>query len=373
MPIEVMLEGIPAGYTLKSVKKGEPTDVLLSEFTSSEDGDHFIQRIEGITSFLLNSITQRRYIPSSIDHLFSIIYPDKRAIIYINELEQILLIQAKKSIIVGQPVSFEDVADIRELSFRGIEIPNNAGLVFLFSVGWRKGLFYDLTPLHNEKTKLQYKPEIMFGQLYSYLSFQEIFKITTEDWDKLFAQQWFPFISLQRNTIIELIDRVRNDWDIDEMIEKIQDEVLNRLEPLLIAWKKNPVFQEHLSILEQAAERYHAKDYISSISILFPRIEGIMRSYHRAKQVKDEATQKNLVTSVIEIGGAKTHSYSFLLPNRFDAYLRQVYFANFDPNDPKNISRNTVSHGLAPTKDFSLKSATIALLLVDQITYFLRE
>jgi hypothetical protein len=63
--------------------------------------------------------------------------------------------------------------------------------------------------------------------------------------------------------------------------------------------------------------------------------------------------------------------YSRLLPQKFVEYIEQIYFANFVPGVPTPVSRNTVSHGVASAADFSLKAATIGLLIIDQIFYHL--
>lgn len=373
MPYEVMLEGIPAGYTLSSVKKGQQVDVIVKEFSSTEDGDLFVARLDGFPTEILQLITEKRFSPSTIDHLLVIIYPDRRAQVFVNELEFMLVIQAKRAINKGQPVMLDDIADVQKLDIPGVEIPQNAGVVFLFSIGWRKGLYYDFSPLQSSGPDLEYKHEVLFGQLYAYLSFQELFKITNDDWNSLFSQQWFPFISLQRNTIKSIINHARNNWAIDDLLEKIRDELIERFDALIVAWQNNPFFQEHCQLLEHAIKKYNDEDYISATAILYPRIEGIMRSYQLSKRVNEKASQGNLVSSIINIGGADKHHYSFLLPKSFDTYLRQVYFADFDPKDPKVVSRHTVSHGIAPAGDFSLKSATIAFLIIDQLTYYLRQ
>lgn len=55
----------------------------------------------------------------------------------------------------------------------------------------------------------------------------------------------------------------------------------------------------------------------------------------------------------------------------FHKYLDEVYFRNFDPDNPTNISRNTIAHGVAKSQDFSIKAATIGFLILDQLFYFI--
>jgi hypothetical protein len=373
MPIEVEIKNLPYGISNKKAQKGEIVEIISREFTSSEDGDVFIQRLKGIPFQLLDKVTSVEISPSTIDNMLILIFQDKKARIYINELKYKFTIQAKKAIIQGQPITYDDIADIRELGFLDLEVPKNVGIIFLFSIDWRKGLYFDYTPLHKGFPSLTYKPEAMFGQLYALLSYKDIFSISPEEWQILFEQQWFPFISLSRNTIRKMIGSAHESSNIDEMINKIQSELVERFDIIKTAWEKNPYFTKHCQILEHAIQEYIEKDYISTTALLYPRIEGIMSSYHHSKSSSKSASQNDLVSSVIKIGGANINPLSFLMPNKFEEYLKKVYFAHFDPSDPKVVSRNTISHGVAPEKDFSLKSATIAFLIIDQLLYFLKN
>ena len=54
------------------------------------------------------------------------------------------------------------------------------------------------------------------------------------------------------------------------------------------------------------------------------------------------------------------------------AQIGYQQIAKFDPRSPKDLSRNTVSHGVAPVEKFSLKSSLIGLLILDQLFYYMR-
>ena len=47
MPFEIVLDGLPAGYALEAAKQGDSVTTASREFVSSEDGDHFVSRLEG--------------------------------------------------------------------------------------------------------------------------------------------------------------------------------------------------------------------------------------------------------------------------------------------------------------------------------------
>jgi len=376
MPHEIIFKDLPAGYSLSSGRAGEQVSVAIREFTSSEDGDSFITRLEGIPSEIIRMLPPESKIQSSVvDHMLAIIRRDKTATIYVNEIVFLVeVLNKRRDIEAGQAVYTDDIADLRKLIFKDITVPSDAGVLFLFSEGWRKGLYYDFKPLVGENPEdRDYDLEMICGQFYAYLGFQHLFKISEDEWNRLIAQQWFPFISLKKRLIQEIVNHARNDWDIDVLTERISNELTELIPALLNKWGKNKLLEPHFALFKQATERYLEKDYISTTAILYPRIEGLMRTYHLASNQFGRPTQKNLVASVVDAKAVERHGHSLLLPNNFRRYLEEVYFANFDPNDPKVLSRHTVSHGVAPAENFSLKGAILGLLILDQLSFYIGQ
>jgi hypothetical protein len=60
MPIDIDLGNPPAGYSLTAARPGAQVAVQYLEFTSSEDGQHFIKRLEGIPTDILLKVTPPR-------------------------------------------------------------------------------------------------------------------------------------------------------------------------------------------------------------------------------------------------------------------------------------------------------------------------
>src|SRR5258708_1144305 len=87
MPHEITLDIVPSGVAGSSARKDEKGVIAIREFSSSEDGDSFIQRLEGLANSLLSRLPNEAKInPSLIDHLLVVIRRDKTATFYINEL-----------------------------------------------------------------------------------------------------------------------------------------------------------------------------------------------------------------------------------------------------------------------------------------------
>lgn len=150
MPFEVTLRDSGVGYAASSARSGENVSVIVREFTSSEDGDLFISRLEGIPSAIIAALPPESQVKgSTVDRLLAIIRRDETATVYVNNELHLLvdLITKGRDIEAGQSIFSDDIADIRKLTFHGITVPVDSGIVFLFSQGWRKGLYYDLAPL----------------------------------------------------------------------------------------------------------------------------------------------------------------------------------------------------------------------------------
>ena len=384
MPITITLDMLPAGTAAESARGGK-TDgettigVIPQEFLSSEDGDRLIKGLENVSSMLLSKIpADRRPKPSQIDHLLAVIHKDKKATLYINELQLRARVSTKKAMKasqVGQPVYVDDIADITTLEFPGVEIPNEAGIFFIFSFEWRKGLFYDLTPFQPDSDGLRdYNINNRLGQLSAYLMLQDRIKISEDLWKKMFAQDWFPFISLSSLLIEEMKGHAEAGWEIDDLLPKITGEVKQALNNWLEKWAEKPLYKEHIELIRTAVERFLASDHRSAISILYPRIEGLLRDYHRRSQGPGERqSQEQLVETAVQVDLSVDRLKLPLLPEKFQRYLSEVYFRNFDPNQPEGVSRNTVSHGVAPVEAFSEKGSVIGFLILDQLSYFVAE
>jgi hypothetical protein len=178
---------------------------------------------------------------------------------------------------------------------------------------------------------------------------------------------------LRQGTIRDLIGHARHDFDLIALTDRIEREFGSELAAKLAAWERNSFFHDHLPMLRQAVERHRAGDYISSISILFPRIEGLMRTYHLSRKGSAQMGQRHLVATATEGGSRPGEATSLFLPDRFRRYLTDVYFAQFDPAAPAELSRNSVSHGVAPVSRFDKDGSLLGLLIVDQLFFFMQS
>jgi len=375
MPVDIKLNKLPAGYAENTGRAGDKMIISLSGFFSSEDGDDLITRLEGYPQEIISLIpSEIPILPLMVNSLLVLIRRDKTATVYLNEVIPIMHTRIKGRCKKGDPISDDQILDIGKITFEGIEIPKDVGIVYMFSAGWRRGFFYDLAPLRDDIVQLrEYDVEELIGSLYSYLFFQQRFKISETMWSTFFQQRWFPFAYLNDSILKRMILYAKNNWKIDELLPKIVDNVKQLLKKNNPVNKSSPYFAEHADLIDRAIERYLTDDHISCASILYPRIEGLMRTFHRTKKSTSKPTAENLTKVVIEHHQDKRALHSLLLPGRFNNYLNDVYFAHFTPGTAPNTGRHSVAHGVARADDFSLKSSTIGFLIIFQLTLFFSD
>ncbi len=368
MPYEIKFEHPPAGHAVQAAKKGETATIQFLEFTSTEDGQHFIRRLEGVPAEILRRLSDQVQVPpSQVDSLLAIIRKDGSATIFLNELPQIVSVRFSRATKRGDAVDKNDIVDIAELRLGDVDIPADCSVVLLFSVGWRKGYFYDFGPTGADAIPRSYDCAKVFGQCYTNVLFQERLSIADDEWEAFFKSKWFPFSGLKHDTTEKFIEYVRAGWDPDELTERVIEEVNGYVDRFLESWSRHPVFKPHLAVLRRAIEHFQNDDYLSCAGLLYPRIEGIMRG-HADSNGGGSTGQCELADAAV---ASKTGNPTcLLLPRKFNEYLKDVYFATFTPGDEDiGASRNSVSHGVAAPDRLDAKAAVIGILVAHQLFY----
>ena len=304
--------------------------------------------------------------------MLAIVRADGTATVYVNELLQTARVSPSRPVQAGEPVTKNDIVDVDRLDL-GVKIPDDMGFLFVFSVGWRKGLFYDFGPVVGlDPQPRQYDVDKILGQAYCHVLFQERFSITDDEWDALFSEKWFPFAGLSNESIDALISQIRCGWVLDEKLDDFTAEVYGSTKHMLDSWRAHSSFAPHIEILDRAVERFRDEDYVSCTGLLFPRIEGLLRTHHTSLGTSSHPSPDNLTSTAVASKIENTRC--LLLPHRFAAYLRDVYFANFNPTSQDiDVSRHSVAHGVATASEFNRKSALLGILVVHQLFYCLEN
>ena len=298
---------------------------------------------------------------------------------YVNEIRVVVRAKAQKvsppGIKAGQEVFEDDIADIDGVELldsknNPIDIPPDCGFAALLSCGWRKALYFDFSVLGPNGRPRSEDLRKLFGTMYSRMMFQHLLSIPDGQWQRLIAWGWFPFIGLKGADRKGLIGWATEGRKPDGFLADIAHRFTEDLEARIDLWEKHDYFKDRIEFLSRAKERLDAGDFISAISVLYPQIEGVLRSLFTDENPNDHAKQDSMVTNLVE----NKHSLSALLPERFQDYLLKVYFRDFDVATGEiPLSRHTIAHGISNPKDYDFVTVAVGFMVLDQISHFLTD
>src|SRR5258708_37311779 len=118
MAVEFKFDVLPDGYSMANASgvEGNLMWIAVREFTSSEDGDLFIARLEGIPSQVIARIPSELGVrPSTVDHMLVIIRQDLHATVYVNECAIGIRARFGRRMEAGDKVYDKDIIDIDSL------------------------------------------------------------------------------------------------------------------------------------------------------------------------------------------------------------------------------------------------------------------
>lgn len=372
----VQLKERVIGYSVSPARGGEMTQVRYMGATSTEDGDLHIKYLEGFPQTILSMINGD-ITPADVKSMVVLISHDLRAEVYINEVEVFGYAHGKaKKVDKGQAVSKDDITGFERIRLADIKFPDDHAYFCLLSLGWDKAYIYDFSPLDDRcQKKIEYDVEKFIGSYFSYLSFKTIHSISDSDWNAMLNQNWFPFSSLKFSTVESIINYVRCGWDVNDLIETIEKDALAYLASWMPEWNKHEDLKPFVVFLERAIERHISEDFLSSSSIMYPKIEGLIRQeFIRDNPGKEGRQQKMIVEHITEKTLRNLSSLTTYIPDKFKRYLEECYFKDFVASSQANqISRHSVAHGASSIEQYDRKGSLLGLLVFSQIVQYIKQ
>ncbi len=375
MPYEIKFNGKPAGISVSAAREGEKAQILADAFVSTEDGQLFIDFLEQIVQPVLNLIQAQHGVftaASAVQSILVLVSDDNSAIAYLNEeLGLGSTCISARVLDAGERIGPDDISSFEEIKFKEIVIPADKAVIFLFSLGWRKGLYFDFRPIctkhFGEQQSIDRSKQ--FAELHNRVVFQNRFAITEDDWKLLFDAGVFPFYGLRQSLFTELLSHLKAGWPLEELGDKLHEDITGKVGDWLNSWAKIELFAPHMQALSSAVERYKSGDFFSSISTCVPRIEGILRGHLSLHDPLSKVSQETLS----KMAEDENKSYDILLTAKFSHYLHEVFFASFDgkkpPGDREHVlSRNALAHGVLSESHFNSYRASICMLVVHQLS-----
>ncbi len=359
------------GFALETAQSGEMAKIQTRGSMVS-DTTLFYTYIDQISAIFLRNIL--------VGHVFQflvLIHEDLSADLYLNDLPVKVTMMTKRTFQKGEVVTTNDIADIQQMSFEGINIKHTDKAIYCFKVGWKFGLFFDL---YREEPLNKTAIEAELGALYRYLSFQYVYDVleSKPHFEMLVKDGWFPFIETFALEFKALSEAYKNLPDprakVQEIVNNFDE---NRIEHIVSKWWDNDIFSNKRVILESGIQSYLSnveKGFIASIKILLTEIEGIIRLYYFKETRKGKDVRiADLINHVFDKGKIKTGSEaSLFFPRDFLHYLKNIIFPQFDLETGNiALSRHTSSHGVAKAEDYSKIKAVQMILILDQLYFYI--
>ena len=357
------------GIALESASSGSKLNFIKTGFFTSVQNDLPISFDILLTPFYHKNL-------SSLNNALVVIKKENIAKIY-HDFPLALSVNKRKDFVKGEEITEEDIIDIGKLEFKGddyeINIESTDKIIFLFRVKWVFGLYFDFSG----NIKVQ-KLEETLGYYYKRLFYSELYRFIENKnyFETLIKDGWFPFIRLIGNNFNKVMayykEGKKHDFHIDELIQIFTKEKIQSFTKYW--WNKN-LFNDNKKLLEAGINSFLRNDdegFINCINTLYPQIEGIMGADY-FKSHEEKPNFRKLILHIKEKGESKYNTPSSVtFPSEFYAYLCKTVFENFDlATGNVKLSRHTVSHGYANANDFNKAKALQAILILDQIYFYL--
>ncbi len=141
-----------------------------------------------------------------------------------------------------------------------------------------------------------------------------------------------------------------------------------RINEIISDWKQTEIMPHKQ--LEIGLERYQNQDLVSSMHVLAPYIEGIVR--HTLNSKTKYISQSKISEKISKDLKKKLHTTDNdnLYIRGFKAYLENTWFSSFSNNETlSTISRNIVSHGISQYEEYTMEKALQLIFTIDQLYY----
>lgn len=360
------------GFSMANMKEGQFGWVLTKAAVNSSQPEFYLY-IEQISNIFLGRIAVS---PDSVIRFVIVIHSDQTADLYINDFATAVEIMLKRDVVAGEGISLQDIADVKGMRFPDIAIKETDKIICCFKLGWHFGLFFDLSPMSQKDIASM---ELTLGSLYRYLSFKYLYEALEAPVqnESMISDGWFPFIEIIGKEYKELASVYQDRFDFENRISKIMAGFdKDRIDKIVSKWWRKPVYKDKQDILQAGINAFLANTNdgnINCLKNLLSEVEGVLRIQYHIDTSAASARAVILIEHLIQKGREKKIADdSLLLPEKFLSYLKDVIFQNFDlAAGQLPLSRNTTGHGVANTDSYTRIRALQAILVLDQINYYI--
>ena len=181
----------------------------------------------------------------------------------------------------------------------------------------------------------------------------------------------FLFIGLSPNLLKQIVIHSEKRWSLERLNDEIIACAKSAAGQIVELADGSALFQARSAALKIGLKHFTGGDSFSAASVLYPAVEGILRRHYTSRNSDNYPRQARLIEDAKQTGLAGRHAYCLLLIERFDAYLRQVIFADFDWKNPSGVSRHTIGHGVVEPNQCDDVSVARVVLTIQHLLFSL--
>jgi hypothetical protein len=364
--------GVPTGISVSAARPGEEVKVAQRGTFTSDDGPHVYTFLDAfVRTAAFAPLFQGLDLAAVTGFLINVVNRTE-VTAWINPPVLAGSVISREPIMVGSPIFAEQIAQISEVELGGVDPePTEGATVYACRVGWRLGLYFDLSMLDPEPRRPIENLRRRLGQVHTLLSLRDRLRFTDIQLRKLYEQGWFPFIGLAGQQILALYHASENGWPLNDLEREIVEAISPRVPAMIETWKQKAPFLALIRNLSEAARLFRAGEHQASHAIALPCVEGVLRRmYLRTNSAEPNyaALRKAMVREAYE----RTRGKSALLPEQFSEFLDAYHLAPFDhAADDAAPTRHAVTHGVATGDGVAWAPQAVRLFLtLEQIFFY---
>jgi hypothetical protein len=292
--------------------------------------------------------------------------------------------RAKYGEVVGGPLRSGDLYDLANLRLEGVR-EGQDGFFWVTQEPGRFALYFDLVPvLKDEEMAAQARTEltvrIMDAMAQEYLRgfLRHAFEADEGVQERMAVDGWVPAPALLPEPWAAMSRAYAEGRDADAEALAADAAPRERVDAMVAAWCADEPFTSERPFLEAAVDRYFAGDYISSVSVALPRLEGIANRVRRDNQLRAENSVSKAMADLdaVSSGPTKGRWLRGQVLERFGAFVERFLNAHTNARAQGPIltrGRHGHAHGASDASVYDRRYALQVLLALDALHFVLKR
>lgn len=163
MPIDFTLPEKFAGFPLHAGTGPERILLECGALVPPSDPMRVQQVLEGLQQSVFSRIPG---FPdgSHVRSLVVLLRRDLSATAYVNELTFKVQMKLNRAVGKGEPVYTKDISNVQEVLL-GIDVPDDAAIIVVTSIGWRRSVYFDFGPLSEDQPRIGPLSQVLAQQM----------------------------------------------------------------------------------------------------------------------------------------------------------------------------------------------------------------